>query len=164
MIVYHGSNIEIETIDLSKCKPHKDFGQGFYTTALKEQAIEMAKRTCKRYGGGKACVSKFYFDDALLKSKQLDSIVFKKTNKEWAFFILNNRYPKKLSNIKNKYDIVMGPVANDDIDLSFNQFAAGFLTMNELLQRLRYKKLNNQISFHSKRAISFLQKKEVFYV
>ena len=30
MILYHGSNIEIETIDLSKSKPNKDFGKAFY--------------------------------------------------------------------------------------------------------------------------------------
>jgi hypothetical protein len=30
--LYHGSNIEIARIDLSKCRPYKDFGRGFYTT------------------------------------------------------------------------------------------------------------------------------------
>jgi len=30
MILYHGSNIAIETIDLSKSKPNKDFGKAFY--------------------------------------------------------------------------------------------------------------------------------------
>lgn len=32
MILYHGSNIAIDVIDLSKCRPNKDFGQGFYLT------------------------------------------------------------------------------------------------------------------------------------
>jgi len=32
MILYHGSYMEIKQIDLSKCEPYKDFGQGFYTT------------------------------------------------------------------------------------------------------------------------------------
>ncbi|WP_301745184.1 DUF3990 domain-containing protein, partial [uncultured Duncaniella sp.] len=27
MILYHGSNIAIETIDLGKCRPYKDFGR-----------------------------------------------------------------------------------------------------------------------------------------
>jgi hypothetical protein len=32
MKVYHGSYIEIEKIELAKCLPQKDFGQGFYVT------------------------------------------------------------------------------------------------------------------------------------
>jgi hypothetical protein len=32
MILYHGSNIGIERIELDKCRPFKDFGRGFYTT------------------------------------------------------------------------------------------------------------------------------------
>lgn len=38
MRLYHGSNMMIENIDLSKCKPYKDFGRGFYLTEIKEQA------------------------------------------------------------------------------------------------------------------------------
>jgi len=44
MKVYHGSDIRIDTIDLSKSKPGKDFGRGFYVTKLRKQAEEMAKR------------------------------------------------------------------------------------------------------------------------
>ena len=39
MILYHGSNQPIADIDLSRGKKFKDFGQGFYTTHIKEQAI-----------------------------------------------------------------------------------------------------------------------------
>lgn len=42
MRLYHGSNMMIEKIDLSKCKPYKDFGRGFYLTEIKEQAEKMA--------------------------------------------------------------------------------------------------------------------------
>ncbi len=44
MTLYHGSNMAIEQIDLSLCNPDKDFGQGFYLTDIKEQAIQMAKK------------------------------------------------------------------------------------------------------------------------
>lgn len=47
MKLYHGSNMEIEKVDLLKCMPYKDFGRGFYTTMLKEQAWRMAKRRVK---------------------------------------------------------------------------------------------------------------------
>ena len=44
MILYHDSNVDIKTIDLSKCSPNKDFGRGFYLTTIKEQAQRMALR------------------------------------------------------------------------------------------------------------------------
>lgn len=48
MKLYHGTNIEIDTIDLQQCKPFKDFGKGFYLTELKEQAVKMAHRVSTR--------------------------------------------------------------------------------------------------------------------
>lgn len=53
MILYHGSNLKIDKIDLSKCKPYKDFGRGFYCTTIKKQAEFMAERVVKRYGRNK---------------------------------------------------------------------------------------------------------------
>lgn len=43
MILFHGSNVEITIIDLSKSKKYKDFGQAFYLSAEKEQAQKMAE-------------------------------------------------------------------------------------------------------------------------
>jgi len=60
MILYHGSNIKIEKIDLGKCKPFKDFGCGFYTTLLRDQAVRMAERTVRIYREGKPCVTEFF--------------------------------------------------------------------------------------------------------
>lgn len=42
MKLYHGSTIDISEIDLLKSKPNKDFGKGFYLSADKQQAYEMA--------------------------------------------------------------------------------------------------------------------------
>ena len=41
-LLYHGSNVAIEQIDLSRSKRGKDFGQGFYLNANPEQAMAMA--------------------------------------------------------------------------------------------------------------------------
>ncbi|WP_080697196.1 DUF3990 domain-containing protein [Clostridium beijerinckii] len=51
MISYHGSNILIKEIDLSKLRLYKDFGQGFYCTEIREQAELMAKRVARIYRG-----------------------------------------------------------------------------------------------------------------
>ena len=51
MILYHGSNIEIQKIDLSKSRPNKDFGKAFYLSKEMQQAEEMATFTVDRFGG-----------------------------------------------------------------------------------------------------------------
>ena len=71
MRLYHGSNIEISTPDLSKSKPYKDFGQGFYLSADKNQAMRMAKQKTLQLMQGSPCVSEFEFDESLLTSKEL---------------------------------------------------------------------------------------------
>lgn len=51
MTLYHGINLDIQSIDLTLCRPYKDFGKGFYTTELLEQAQKMANRVARIYGG-----------------------------------------------------------------------------------------------------------------
>ena len=51
MKLYHGSNIAIEKIDLSKGRPAKDFGRGFYLSGDSKQAEAMADNVVRRKGG-----------------------------------------------------------------------------------------------------------------
>ena len=34
MILYHGTNIDFQKIDIRESNPYKDFGQGFYLTDI----------------------------------------------------------------------------------------------------------------------------------
>ena len=165
MRLYHGSNIIIENIDLSKCRPYKDFGQGFYLTTLLEQAQKMAQRVSRIYGGN-PMVTVFDFDEKLLSSTELKARLFdsEKPSAEWALFVSNNR-KEGLTEIEStdcnqdlRYDIVVGPVANDDLALLFRQFSNGFIDLEGLKKGMEYKKLTDQYSFHTEKAISFLKK------
>ena len=40
MILYHGSNVKVTEIDISKCRPYKDFGKGFYLTDITEKSLQ----------------------------------------------------------------------------------------------------------------------------
>ena len=62
MKVFHGSDILIDRIDLSKCKPRKDFGRGFYVTKLRVQAEDMAKRVAN-WRKSQPVVTEFEFDE-----------------------------------------------------------------------------------------------------
>ncbi len=44
MRLYHGSNIRIISVDLSRSRSHKDFGIGFYLTPDYTRAVRMATR------------------------------------------------------------------------------------------------------------------------
>jgi len=50
MILYHGSNVVINKIDLSLGNPDKDFGKGFYLTDIKSQAQQMGIRKVRTAG------------------------------------------------------------------------------------------------------------------
>ena len=162
MIVYHGSNVEIHNIDLSKCRKYKDFGQGFYVTTLEQQAIDMAKRVARRCSEGIPTVTAFEFDES--KIDGLNVKKFNEVSEDWALMVINNRNEKmtdidnELTNQDNKYDIVYGPVANDDISTVFALYVSGFLKSYQLAEELEYRKLSNQYSFHTERATKLLTK------
>ena len=176
MILYHGSNMEIEKIELSKCKPFKDFGCGFYTTPLREQALTMAIRTVKIYSGGKPYITEYFFDESILDEIKSDGKFytfnikrFNDPDTEWARFVINNRNRKFTEiknhecNIDNKYDIVIGPVANDDITALVDVYLSGILSDEALAKELTFRDLSIQVSFHTEKSISLLQKTRVHY-
>lgn len=166
MRLYHGSNINIETINLQMCRPYKDFGKGFYLTDIKEQAEKMANRVAKIYGGNPV-LNVYEVDDDFKNAGNLKIKDFGvKTTKEWAEFIMNNRnrkfsdYKNLQSNQDNKYDIVIGPVADDNMSLLFRQYENEIIDFTTMLKGMVYKETSSQYSFHTERSIKLLRKVE----
>lgn len=163
MRLYHGSNVEIERIDLPLTVPYKDFGQGFYLTSMPAQAERMALRVT-RFRGGKATVTEFETPDDLLEDRELNVRVFNGVTIEWALFVINNRnrlfgdVGSPECNHDRKYDVVFGPVGNDDITFLLEQFTNGYITEERLREGLEFKRTSDQYSFHTERAISRLTK------
>lgn len=164
MRLYHGSNIVIDSINLAMCRPYKDFGKGFYLTDIKEQAEKMAIRVSKIYGGS-PIVNTFEIQDDF---REIDDIKVKnfglETTEEWAKFIMNNRNrlftneKDILCNKDNKYDIVIGPVADDNMALLFRQYENEIIDFETLLKGMIYKKTSSQYSFHTEKSIKLLRK------
>ena len=162
LILYHGSNVLIENVELQKCRPYKDFGRGFYCTSIKSQAELMAKRVAEIYGGSPA-VTQFELNDGIFIVDNINVKKFAKATKEWALFVLNNR-DKQFNQIEssccnhdNKYDIVIGPIANDNLALLFRTFSRGLIDLETLTRGLEYKKLNDQYSFHTEKALQYIK-------
>jgi hypothetical protein len=80
-----------------------------------------------------------------------------------AIFVLNNRdrrFANKNSlncNIDNKYDLVVGPVADDDLALLFRTFTRGLIDINILVKEMKYKKFSSQYSFHTEKSLTYLK-------
>ena len=86
MILYHGTNADFGDIDLTKSKPNKDCGQGFYLSREYTQAMDMAKIKVEQLETGVPTVITFEADDAAMA--RLKILRFDDYSEEWAKFIL----------------------------------------------------------------------------
>ena len=86
MILYHGSNTDIAEIDLSVSKVGKDFGCGFYLSADKEQALELAARKTEQLGVGTPMLNSYEFDESSLHGRGLSVLEFQEYSREWAVY------------------------------------------------------------------------------
>ena len=154
MILYHGSNVAIDHIELEKSKPFTDFGQGFYLSENEEQALDMAQLKALTFGG-KPFVSKFEFDTSLMHNSDLRIKIFKEYSEEWADFVFANREGTDVEH----YDIVYGPIANDKVGLQIRKLKDGSIDKTEFLNRLKYMKgITFQYYFGTERAIKHLKR------
>ena len=160
MILYHGSNVEIGRIDLSLSKVGKDFGCGFYLSADKEQARELAERKTEQLGTGVPTLNAYEFDTGCLDDNSLRILEFQSYSKEWAEFVLKNRRNRTRMQI-HPYDIVIGPIADDAVGYQIRRFVSGLIDMDKFLEELKYMKGRTmQYFFGTEKAIRYLTKTE----
>lgn len=158
MLLYHGSNVQISKIDLSNSKPNKDFGSGFYLSDNFEQAMEMAKFKSEVFGGIPT-VMEYEFDESSAENSALKILRFLEYSKEWADFVFKNRTAES-SEIKNEYDIVIGPIANDKVGSQIRRLIEKDIDFDTFLSRIKYMKgLTLQYFFGTENALSFLKLK-----
>ena len=156
--LYHGSNVVIGKIDLSLSHKGKDFGRGFCLNPNEKQAMGMAVRTAQRLMEGEPVLNTYLFDDALLKDDSpLSFKVFDDYSVEWAEFVLANR--RNLSDTPiHPYDIVVGPIANDTVGLQMRRFIQGYISIERMIEELRFCKPAVQYFFGTEKAVSYLRK------
>jgi len=156
MILYHGSTIEIERIDLAKSKPNKDFGKAFYLSVDKEQAMEMAQFKAE-FEDKTPVVNEYEFDETLLHELRYKR--FNGYSEEWAHFVYDHRTePSGLT--LHDYDVVYGPIANDRIGAQITRYKQGYITFGEFLKRIQYiKGITFQYAFCTQKAIEKLIKR-----
>lgn len=157
MKLFHGSNMNIEKIDLQKSKPSKDFGRAFYLSVEEEQAKEMADYKVSTFGG-KCVVNTYECADEILQDSSLQIKTFADYSTEWAKFIFANRDNIQEANIHD-FDIVYGPIANDRVGRQIMNLKEGYISFEEFMQRLQFMKgITFQYAFCTEKAISKLKK------
>jgi hypothetical protein len=156
MILYHGSNVEVKEPILLKVQRELDFGKGFYTTSDMEQAARWAWRTAKRRGESNAFVTVYEVKDDELKNIRLLS--FDSPNVEWLNFVVKNR---KGEYIAGDWDIISGPVADDQTAQVIDLYLEGAYDEEEAIRRFLTQRLKDQYAFKTDEALKLLIFKEV---
>lgn len=128
-ILYHGSACAFVRPDVSKGRPYKDFGKGFYMSVDREQAIGMmhkkfAELFARRLNDSVPSVRKVLYrvviDTEMLASLKVK--VFSAADESWLDFILLCR---RVDGVPHDYDVVIGPTADDDTRLLLKNFIDG---------------------------------------
>lgn len=141
MILYHGSWVEIKKPDLKHSRKNVDFGRGFYTTPIYEQAVKWCGKFKRR--GKKGIVSCYKFDESA--HHKLRVLEFDSYSEEWLDFIMNCRRGNDTTN----FDIVTGGVANDKVFNTVELYFEHLIDKKEAIERLRYEKPNMQFCFRT---------------
>ena len=150
MIIYHGSTVPVEVPKIMNSERKLDFGEGFYATSSKEQAIIWAEIVSVRREVSTRFLSSYHFDYEAAQ-KELEIIRFTEPDEAWLDFICANRSG---CGISKPYDIVLGPVANDKVYRVVQFYENGVYDKDEAIRRLKADKLFDQILFHTEKSLT----------
>ena len=155
MKVFHGSYTAIDKIDLEQCEVGRDFGRGFYVTNICSQAEYWAKRKGRRKHTD-GVITEFEFDERICRIMKMKVLHFERYNDKWLDFVVLNRINK--DDIQSHdYDIVEGPVADDDIAARVYDYLAEKVSKEQFLKELAYKSPSHQICFCTVQSLQSLE-------
>ena len=169
-VLYHGTIHLFSSVDTSKGKGYKDFGPGFYTTGVRKHAVNLARRNKQiefdrlRILGVNNTNIRTYIYEYLFDTNYINigsCRIFKAADMGWVNFIILNRENQFKA---HTYEIVQGPTADDDTNLTLNNFRRGIfgdpssqMAKQILLQLLAADKLPVQTYFGTDAATSKLK-------
>ena len=159
MKLYHGSNADIDRIDLTRGLRYKDFGKGFYLTPSRDTAVRMAQKKARLFGGTPTLIT-YELDEAALTSSLKVKRFPERACVEWLLFVDANRERKNVEPIHD-YDIVIGPIANDGVVLQLTNYHEGVYTAEDVARLLQDRFLDQQYYFGTERALRFHHKTSV---
>lgn len=150
MTLFHGSLEIVENPQILQANRPLDFGTGFYTTTSLQQARRWVKLRMEQSQVSIGFINIYEYTP----KRDLRTRLFRSANEAWVDFVHANR---TVQDYNHDYDIVTGPVANDNVYLSFNLYESGIITKRELIRRLKTYKLVDQLLFHTERSLDTLK-------
>ena len=164
MLLYHGSYIKIEKPKILIQEKGRDFGFGFYTTTIKEQAERWAIRTARLRSrrsdkNENAVVNVYEFDRTLAQNLRIKS--FPNANLDWLEFVIKCRSDL---DFRHGFDIVSGKIANDNVGETVEYVLAGIMRKEDAVERLRFEKINDQICFCTEKSLESISFKKSYIV
>lgn len=157
MKLYHGSTVIVDKPLVSYGRDNLDFGKGFYTTSMQNQAEKWVQRFISL--GKKGIINIYNFDDDNIQTKYRYK-KFTEYNEEWLDFVLAYRGGSKEY---HNYDIIEGGIANDKVFNTVELFFTGLIDKSTALHRLKFEKPNNQICFINQEVVDNLLQFESSY-
>lgn len=173
IILYHGSYIEVETVDLAKCYRGLDFGKGFYVTTSNKQATNFVPSSVRKaitkgiiqpdFDVSEGVISKYQFH----LEPTLKILEFKKADINWLHFVAAHRNRQLFQSIVAKYadyDIVIGKIADDQTAATLAAYVSGAYGIpgsdeadQFAIRKLLPNKLKDQYCFRTEKALKYLR-------
>ena len=150
MKLYHGSTVTVKNPSLRLGRKNTDFGKGFYTTTDFDQAARWARIRSQRAVTVSSIFIVFVIVDDVLQSNDIKIMEYNGATENWLNFVVNNRRSAPL----HDYDIVLGPVANDNLYATISMYENGQLSVEAAIVQLNTHTLFDQVSFHTPKALS----------
>ncbi len=151
--IYHGSIFVVEKPNLEVLNFRTDFGKGFYTTTDLKQAKRWSGIKKKRLEKGNR-IKQYVNIYEYTENNNLNILNFEEATEEWLKFVYKNRQSEGLI---HEYDIVKGPVANDNLYQVLVGYENGTYNIEETIKRLKTYLLSNQVSFHTNEALNCIK-------
>lgn len=145
-IIYHGSNMKVEIPKIMINGYYKDFGYGFYCTNLKKQAIRWAM-TKK----GDSVINTYSYQ----RNENLQIKTFEEMTEEWLQFVVDCR-----RGIEHNYDIVEGPMADDQIWNYVEDYVSGEISKEAFWALVKFRYPTHQIVFCTETALKTIHYEE----
>lgn len=174
MLLFHGSYTSVENIQLEMCAAGKDFGRGFYLTSNAIQARQFLKTSvskAQRLGDAPLTQNYGFVSSFRYHGDALKVFEFETTNREWLWFIAQNRRPILAEKLAGRVDsavldadVIIGKIANDKTNATIIAYLNGLYgdvlserAVSFAIEELMPNQLEDQFCFLTDKAVNCLE-------
>lgn len=150
VLLFHGSNTIVEHPEIRIFGHFKDFGYGFYCTHFEQQAKKWALTKAPKH-----IVTIYSYN----KTDNLKVLTFPEMTDEWLDSVAECRKGEE-----HQYDIVEGPMADDQIWDYVEDFVAGNISREAFWALAKFKHPTHQIVFCTPEALKCITYKSHYSI